>query len=420
MPQYTVERDNKIIGKYSAEQIKELTSSGELLGTDIVYVDNPLDWQTIVEFSVSQEVASELTKDRGEGLLNRSWEFYSKTGGHGITIAEFVFFSMLFALVTMWISSLFSDIRFWSRVYHDVNVVYGPFEDDGFGPIQFFVRIIWLPVDNFITCREVFYIWTLICAFIGIIVGSILKMKAAYTFNKPDEPFAIVQRRILTIATALLMILVITVTALGKRKKETNRAFLIAAKEGNIEAVKKQLALGANVNVSVWAKDPDGGILDSYIGYTALQFAINEGDKEMLELLVGKGADVNVKTPNFQEFPVLYQAVTAPKNRKEIVELLLSNGAEVNARWKFGDTVLYEAVQYTDNIEIIKLLLAKGADVNDSVGLNYSPFEKALRGVEVCGKDLDRAKSEDKEKHQKRLDKMKEIVELLREHGGKE
>jgi len=37
-----------------------------------------------------------------------------------------------------------------------------------------------------------------------------------------------------------------------------------------------------------------------------------------------------------------------------------------------------------------------------------------------CQKDLDRAKPEDKEKYQERLDKMTEIVELLRKHGGKE
>ena len=49
-----------------------------------------------------------------------------------------------------------------------------------------------------------------------------------------------------------------------------------------------------------------------------------------------------------------------------------------------------------------------------------SAFEHALDGMKQCQRRLDRAKAEDKEKQQNRLDKMTEIVELLRNHGGKE
>ena len=63
--------------------------------------------------------------------------------------------------------------------------------------------------------------------------------------------------------------------------------------------------------------------------------------------------------------------------------------------------------------------MAKGADVNKT-GHSSSAFEHALDGMKRCQRDLDRAKPGDKEKQQNRLDKMKEIVELLRKHGGKE
>ena len=94
-----------------------------------------------------------------------------------------------------------------------------------------------------------------------------------------------------------------------------------------------------------------------------------------------------------------------------------------------GETALYSAVnrysavERTDNIEVIKVLLAKGTDVNKTgtfYGTVSSTFEHALDGMKRCQRDLDRAKPEDKEKQQNRLDKVTEIVELLRKHGGKE
>jgi len=178
MPKYTVERAEKIIGEYSAEQIKELTSSGELLGTNVIYAEDSTDWQHIVEFSVSQEIASELSKDRGRRLLDRCKAVLSIAGG-GWGITKCIFLSILFALLTMWLSSLFSEISFWQRVWIDSAVVYYPFEDDGFGPIQFFVRLIWFPIDGPIRCRTVLYIWTFICASVGTLAVLIIKIKAS-------------------------------------------------------------------------------------------------------------------------------------------------------------------------------------------------------------------------------------------------
>ena len=56
-----------------------------------------------------------------------------------------------------------------------------------------------------------------------------------------------------------------------------------AAASGNIEAVRQHIAAGTDVNI----KDDDG--------FTALYFAAQEGQKEIAELLIEKGADVNVK-----------------------------------------------------------------------------------------------------------------------------
>ena len=59
---------------------------------------------------------------------------------------------------------------------------------------------------------------------------------------------------------------------------------------GNIEAVKQHLAAGTDVNAK----------LDR--GYTALHYAAHEGHKEIAQLLIAAGADVNA---NYQGNTVL-------------------------------------------------------------------------------------------------------------------
>ena len=66
----------------------------------------------------------------------------------------------------------------------------------------------------------------------------------------------------------------------------SERALRSAAHDGNIEAVKRQLAAGANVNAP-----------NTY-GWTALYWASSRGHKEIVELLIANGADVNVQSDN--------------------------------------------------------------------------------------------------------------------------
>ena len=91
--------------------------------------------------------------------------------------------------------------------------------------------------------------------------------------------------------------------------------FFSAARNGDVEQVRQ--ALEANIDVNS---------ANSY-GATALMYACDRGHKEVVELLLEKGADPNVKD-NFYGFTPLFWANS--KGKTEIVELLKSKGAKSN------------------------------------------------------------------------------------------
>ena len=136
------------------------------------------------------------------------------------------------------------------------------------------------------------------------------------------------------------------------------RTAMYAVKKGNKEIVERLLQKGADVN------------LRDKFGITALMRAVSSNHKEIIERLLQKGADVNVKN-NDGETPLM----RAVKNgNKDIVELLIKNSADVNAKNDDGKTALIRAVE-KGNKDIVELLIQKGADVN--LGDRY-------RGAPLC------------------------------------
>ncbi len=61
-----------------------------------------------------------------------------------------------------------------------------------------------------------------------------------------------------------------------------------------------------------------------YYGFTPLHEAAKEGHKDVVELLIAEGADVNV--PNYGSITPL--KIAQKNNQTEIVELLREHGAE--------------------------------------------------------------------------------------------
>ena len=153
-----------------------------------------------------------------------------------------------------------------------------------------------------------------------------------------------------------------------------------AAKEGNIEAVKQHIAAGTDVN----AKDRKGE--------TPLRIAISYGHKEIGELLITNGADMNAKSGR-KEWTPLYRAIFS--KRWEFTELLIAKGADVNLSNKDGTTPLHRAAGERGQKEIVELLIAEDADVNAKKDDGLTPLDWAIR------------------------EKNTETADLLRKHGGK-
>jgi len=141
-----------------------------------------------------------------------------------------------------------------------------------------------------------------------------------------------------------------------------------AAYEGNIKAVKQHLAAGADVN------GKQGEVLDAFdrvdrSGTTPLHKALLGGHKEIAELLISKGANVNAKDND--GLTPLHWAET-----KELAELLITKGADVNAKWNGGLTYLHQAAVKSRN-GVAEFLISKGLDVNEKDEDGNTPLDWA-------------------------------------------
>jgi ankyrin repeat protein len=190
-----------------------------------------------------------------------------------------------------------------------------------------------------------------------------------------------------------------------------------AAEQGDSEAVKEYLAIGTNVNVK-----------DEAYGGMPLHFAAFRGRKEVAELLINEGADVNAK--NQADATPLDKAIE--KNWDETVSLLRKHGGKTSEELKppttkIPDISIHGAAE-VGNIEAVKQHLVAGANVNTKDKWGWTPLSRAARsghkeavellidnGADVNAKD---------DKGRTPLggaikQKQTEIADLLRKHGGK-
>ena len=192
----------------------------------------------------------------------------------------------------------------------------------------------------------------------------------------------------------ILLTTIAAVLVVGCGVETPNISLEEAAEQGDIEAVKQHLAAGTDVN---------GGENSPPLFYATT--------KEVLELLIANGVDVNAHAyPEFKEngIKILHEWAFFPYGKIELIELLIENGADVNAKDFLGHTPLDKAIEGSNSWygetknqkkEIAKLLRKLGgkSGAKDSIvaAVNTGNFEAAKK---LISNDL-----EEKEKINKEL-----------------
>ena len=128
-------------------------------------------------------------------------------------------------------------------------------------------------------------------------------------------------------------------------------------------------------------------------GKTPLHLAAQYGDKELAEIFLADGAEVNARSDSngtplhavasgwmlWDTFPT--NAALAAQRYRETAALLLAHGADVNAADDMKATPLYVAAVFC-NREVAEVLLAKGADIHAKCHHGETPLTGAQRGLQ--------------------------------------
>ncbi|MHB9148214.1 MAG: ankyrin repeat domain-containing protein [Candidatus Amoebophilus sp.] len=96
-------------------------------------------------------------------------------------------------------------------------------------------------------------------------------------------------------------------------------------------------------------------------GDSALHYAVQLGDKEMVEYLLDRNADINIQTDTGRA--PLHTA--ARYENIEIIQVLLNRGANLKIKDITGCSPLHISILYSVHLPIVQFLLDHGADINE-------------------------------------------------------
>jgi ankyrin repeat protein len=145
---------------------------------------------------------------------------------------------------------------------------------------------------------------------------------------------------------------------------------MTAVRVGNVPVLQAILAAGANVNAQGGGRDQ-----------TALMWAVERHDQDVIKMLIAHKADVNARSKARPEY-VTFSLGNPQGGRLTGLadQTLESDGSRPGLRWikKGGLTALMLAARDGD-LESAKLLVAAGANVNDCSPVGNTPLMLAAR-----------------------------------------
>jgi Ankyrin repeats (many copies)/Ankyrin repeats (3 copies)/Ankyrin repeat len=148
------------------------------------------------------------------------------------------------------------------------------------------------------------------------------------------------------------------------RKSEAHAVELFdAIEKGDLNKARSLLQSDPSL---VGAKTTD----KTYQSCSPLHIAIMKGQKDMVELLLNNGADIQAKC--FNDITPLH--VAADKGTRELAGLLISQGANVNATTRDLATPLH----WAETRDVAELLITKGADLNAVAANLNTPLHAAV------------------------------------------
>jgi ankyrin repeat protein/carboxypeptidase family protein len=103
----------------------------------------------------------------------------------------------------------------------------------------------------------------------------------------------------------------------------------------------------------------DVNLRDKSSNTTALEHAVRNANREMVQMLIGAGAKVNLRNEAGQTVLMMLDDDAT----SDLVWDLVNAGAKVNAKDRDGETPLMSAAR-VNNVELLKTLLEAGAEVN--------------------------------------------------------
>jgi ankyrin repeat protein len=218
-----------------------------------------------------------------------------------------------------------------------------------------------------------------------IVAGAIALLVLSPVFSQPEGFYNQISQKIGTYAPSMpgytvtwdpfLYPNVIERFTLADRFNEEDYMVLHkAAREGQREVVELCIEKGAPIN-----------FVDAY-GMTPLHWAVRNGYKEIVAFLIEQGADIHVQAPDGSTLlhsvagGLSTKSDTAEDDRYAIAALLIKQGVKLNAITTNSLTALHVAAGIGRH-GIVALLLCKGADVEAVDNDQWTPLHiAAARG----------------------------------------